>query len=37
MASGNTLQVPLDVPINLCGNTVDVIAALNPAFVNACR
>ncbi|MFF0787960.1 chaplin [Streptomyces spiralis] len=36
VASGNTVQVPLDVPINLCGTTVDVIAALNPAFGNAC-
>jgi hypothetical protein len=31
VASGNTLQVLLDVPINLRGNTVDVIAALDPA------
>ncbi|MEU0602157.1 chaplin [Streptomyces sp. NPDC006393] len=36
VVSGNTIQVPLHVPINLCGNTVDVIAALNPAFGNAC-
>ncbi|MGQ4426090.1 LAXTG-anchored chaplin ChpA, partial [Streptomyces violaceoruber] len=28
--SGNALQVPVDVPVNACGNTVDVIAALNP-------
>ncbi|MEG3628726.1 chaplin [Streptomyces poriticola] len=36
VASGNTLQAPVDVPVNACGNTVDVIAALNPAFGNAC-
>ncbi|MGA5898052.1 chaplin [Streptomyces venetus] len=35
--SGNTVQVPVDVPINLCGNTVNVIAALNESFGNACR
>ncbi|MES9618947.1 chaplin [Streptomyces tuirus] len=35
-ASGNTVQAPIDVPVNACGNTVDVIAALNPAFGNSC-
>jgi hypothetical protein len=34
--SGNALQVPINVPINLCGNTVDIVALLNPAFGNAC-
>ncbi|MFG3285427.1 chaplin [Streptomyces sp. NPDC048111] len=34
--SGNLLQVPVHVPINLCGNTVNVIALLNPAFGNTC-
>ncbi|MET8474311.1 chaplin [Streptomyces sp. NPDC006422] len=34
--SGNVVQVPIDVPINLCGNTVNVIAGLNPAGGNAC-
>ncbi|MFI8187417.1 chaplin [Streptomyces sp. NPDC085946] len=34
--SGNILQVPLHVPVNLCGNTVDVIGLLNPAFGNQC-
>ncbi|MFD7917683.1 chaplin [Streptomyces sp. NPDC059740] len=36
VVSGNAVQVPIDVPINLCGNTVDVISALNPAFGNTC-
>ncbi|MFI0962241.1 chaplin [Streptomyces sp. NPDC021080] len=36
MASGNNVQVPVNVPLNVCGNTVDVIAALNPAFGNSC-
>ncbi|MEU0386332.1 chaplin [Streptomyces chartreusis] len=35
--SGNAVQVPVDVPINLCGNTVDVLAALNESFGNVCR
>lgn len=34
--SGNNVQVPVDVPINLCGNTIDIIGALNPAFGNVC-
>ncbi|MFJ8191522.1 chaplin [Streptomyces sp. NPDC096094] len=37
VASGNAVQVPVDVPVNACGNTVDVIAALNPAFGNECE
>lgn len=31
------MQVPVDVPVNLCGNTVEVFAALNESFGNACR
>ncbi|GAB2616625.1 hypothetical protein GCM10027168_56330 [Streptomyces capparidis] len=34
--SGNAIQVPVNIPVNLCGNTVNVIAALNPAFGNTC-
>jgi hypothetical protein len=34
--SGNVVQVPLHAPINLCGNTIDVIGLLNPAFANTC-
>ncbi|MEU6402259.1 chaplin [Streptomyces sp. NPDC046985] len=34
--SGNVVQVPLDVPVNACGNTVNVVAVLNPAFGNTC-
>ncbi|MFF9982634.1 chaplin [Streptomyces erythrochromogenes] len=34
--SGNLLQVPVHVPVNVCGNTVNVIALLNPAFGNVC-
>ncbi|MFF2148221.1 chaplin [Kitasatospora sp. NPDC058190] len=36
VASGNSVQVPVEVPINACGNTVDVIGALNPSFGNHC-
>ncbi|MFF9581625.1 chaplin family protein [Streptomyces achromogenes] len=34
--SGNNVQVPVNVPVNVCGNSVDVAAALNPAFGNSC-
>ncbi|GAA1902956.1 chaplin ChpF [Streptomyces durmitorensis] len=34
--SGNLVQVPVHVPVNVCGNTVDVIGLLNPAFGNTC-
>ncbi|MEV8016135.1 chaplin [Streptomyces sp. NPDC086554] len=34
--SGNLVQVPAHVPANVCGNTVDVIGVLNPAFGNTC-
>ncbi|MBJ7905023.1 chaplin [Streptomyces sp. NPDC003656] len=34
--SGNVVQIPVHVPINVCGNSVNVIALLNPAFGNAC-
>ncbi|MEU6440312.1 chaplin [Streptomyces sp. NPDC047046] len=36
LLSGNAVQAPLDVPLNVCGNTVDVVALLNPAFGNGC-
>ncbi|GAA2235900.1 MULTISPECIES: chaplin [Kitasatospora] len=35
--SGNNVQVPVHVPINLCGNTISVIGLLNPAFGNNCQ
>ncbi|SOD61546.1 Small secreted domain [Streptomyces zhaozhouensis] len=34
--SGNNIQVPVHVPINLCGNTVNIVALLNPTFGNTC-
>ncbi|WP_328871499.1 chaplin [Streptomyces sp. NBC_00287] len=34
--SGNVVQVPIHIPINVCGNTVNIIALLNPAFGNTC-
>ncbi|MEV0276026.1 chaplin [Streptomyces sp. NPDC050610] len=34
--SGNSVQVPLHVPVNACGNTVSVIGLLNPTTGNKC-
>ncbi|ALC24182.1 chaplin ChpH [Streptomyces pristinaespiralis] len=34
--SGNLVQVPVHVPVNVCGNTVSIIGLLNPAFGNTC-
>ena len=35
--SGNVVQVPIHIPINVCGNTVNVFGLLNPAFGNHCE
>lgn len=34
--SGNVIQAPVSVPVNICGNTVNVLGALNPAVGNDC-
>jgi hypothetical protein len=34
--SGNSVQAPVHVPVNVCGNTVNVVGLLNPAAGNAC-
>ncbi|MFE3762990.1 chaplin [Streptomyces sp. NPDC059104] len=34
--SGNVVQVPIHIPINLCGNSINLIGALNPAGGNTC-
>ncbi|MFH9401219.1 chaplin [Streptomyces sp. NPDC017638] len=36
LLSGNGVQLPVDVPVNVCGNTVDLVGLLNPAAGNAC-
>ncbi|MEU6176133.1 chaplin family protein [Streptantibioticus parmotrematis] len=34
VASGNLVQVPVHVPVNVVGNTVNVVGLLNPVFGN---
>ncbi|KUO05038.1 hypothetical protein AQJ67_06460 [Streptomyces caeruleatus] len=36
LLSGNTVQLPVHVPVNVCGNTVNVVGLLNPAVGNSC-
>ncbi|MGV9452597.1 chaplin [Streptomyces sp. NPDC003635] len=36
LISGNTIQLPVHVPVNVCGNTVNVVGLLNPAAGNTC-
>ncbi|MGG2463336.1 chaplin [Streptomyces sp. RGM 3693] len=34
--SGNVVQAPVHVPVNVCGNSVSVVGLLNPSFGNTC-
>lgn len=36
VVSGELAQLPVHVPANVCGNTVDVVGLLNPVFGNQC-
>ncbi|MFR9787755.1 chaplin [Streptomyces sp. MB22_4] len=36
LISGNGIQLPVHVPVNVCGDTVDVVGLLNPAMGNSC-
>ncbi|MEU1014767.1 chaplin [Streptomyces sp. NPDC005900] len=36
VVSGNVIQVPVHVPVNVCGNTIDVVGLLNPVSGNKC-
>ncbi|WP_052852791.1 chaplin [Streptomyces avicenniae] len=34
--SGNVVQIPISIPVNVCGNSVNILALLNPAAGNVC-
>ncbi|MFI9025361.1 chaplin family protein [Streptomyces sp. NPDC053560] len=36
VGSGNGIQLPVDLPVNACGNTIDVVGVLNPVTGNTC-
>ncbi|WP_405936013.1 chaplin [Streptomyces sp. NBC_00726] len=37
LLSGNQIQAPIDIPVNVCGNSIDVVGLLNPAIGNTCE
>jgi hypothetical protein len=37
IGSGNLIQVPINTPVNVCGNQVDVIGILNSVTGNSCE
>ncbi|MGM0350085.1 chaplin, partial [Streptomyces sp. Adlamb9] len=36
LISGNGIQLPVHIPVNVCGDTVNVVGLLNPAMGNSC-
>ncbi|MEU3751234.1 chaplin [Streptomyces olivoreticuli] len=36
VVSGNVIQVPVEVPVNVCGDSINVVGLLNPTFGNKC-
>ncbi|MGI5449186.1 chaplin [Streptomyces sp. CA-243310] len=36
LLAGNLVQLPVNTPVNVCGNTVSVVGLLNPAAGNRC-
>jgi hypothetical protein len=36
LLSGNVIEVPVQVPVEVCGDTIDVIGLLDPAFGSTC-
>ncbi|WP_308296779.1 chaplin, partial [Streptomyces sp. ISL-44] len=35
-ASGNSVQAPIHFPLNVCGNTINIVGLVNPVFGNTC-
>jgi small secreted domain DUF320 len=36
VVSGNNIVVPIHIPINLCGNSINIIGFINPTWGNVC-
>jgi hypothetical protein len=36
VVSGNVIQIPVEIALNVCGNTINVVGLLNPAIGNVC-
>lgn len=36
VVSGNVIQAPIHIPVNACGNSINIVGLLNPTFGNKC-
>ena len=36
LLAGNVIQVPIHIPVNVCGNSINIIGLLNPAGGSKC-
>jgi hypothetical protein len=36
LLSGNVIQIPVNIPVNVCGNDISILAALTGADGNTC-
>ncbi|MEU9192890.1 chaplin [Streptomyces hundungensis] len=36
LLSGDVIQIPVDLGLNVCGDTIDIIGLLNPSSNNNC-
>lgn len=36
LLSGDVIQIPVDLGLNLCGDSIDLVGLLNPAAGNSC-
>jgi hypothetical protein len=36
LLSGDVIQIPVDLGLNLCGDSIDLVGLLNPASGNTC-
>ncbi|MFI1800512.1 chaplin [Streptomyces sp. NPDC020379] len=36
VVAGNVIQAPIEVPVNVCGNSINIVGLLNPTFGNTC-
>ncbi|MFF3319635.1 chaplin [Streptomyces sp. NPDC003035] len=36
LLAGNVVQAPIHIPINFCGNSINVVGLVNPTYGNVC-
>ncbi|MGW8379593.1 chaplin [Streptomyces sp. ODS28] len=36
LVSGNNIQVPVHIPVQVCGNSIGVVSIANPTFGDKC-